>query len=164
MAEKDRFAELLSEVARHVTRRQSSEVCCGTLTLEQYQTLQAISRSERASIGSLSAALGVDLSTMSRNASVLERDGYIARARSETDGRVVHVKLAAKGRRALETLRCSERDLLSDVYQGLSIGERPKVMKALETLRGCLTRSGTGPASAAGEPCCSPAAVGKTAS
>ncbi|HEX3696344.1 MAG TPA: MarR family winged helix-turn-helix transcriptional regulator [Polyangia bacterium] len=159
MAEKDRFAELLSEVARDVTRRQTSEVCCGTLTLEQYRTLQAISRADQASIGSLSTALGVDLSTMSRNTSVLERDGYITRARSENDGRVVHVKLLAKGRRALETLRCSERDLLSDVYQGLSASERPKVMKALEALRECLGRK-----VADAEPCCSPAPAGKNAS
>jgi DNA-binding MarR family transcriptional regulator len=160
MAEKDRFAELLSEVARDVTRRQNSEVCCGTLTLEQYQTLQTVSRSEQASIGSLSTALGVDLSTMSRNVSVLERDGYIARTRSEADGRVVHVKLVAKGRRALETLRCSERDLLSDVYEGLPASERPKVMKALEGLRDCLARS----SAANGEPCCSPSPAGKNAS
>jgi DNA-binding MarR family transcriptional regulator len=159
MADRDRFAELLSEVARDVTRRQSSEVCCGTLTLEQYQTLQAISRSEQASIGSLSTALGVDLSTMSRNISVLERDEYITRTRSENDGRVVHVKLVAKGRRALETLRCSERDLLSDIYDGLAANERPKVMKALEALRDCLERS-----LADDEPCCSPVPAGKNAS
>jgi len=41
MADGDRFAELLARVAREVTLRQASDVCCGDLTLEQFQTLRA---------------------------------------------------------------------------------------------------------------------------
>src|SRR6478752_4341273 len=121
MAQEHRFAELLSQVAREVTLRQASDVCCGDLTLEQFQTLQSVSASEQHSIGTLSTALRVDLSTMSRNVTVLERNGYLSRSRSAEDGRVVHVKLTAKGKRALETLRCGERDVLKDVYEGLPV-------------------------------------------
>jgi DNA-binding MarR family transcriptional regulator len=142
MDQEDRFADLLSKVAREVTRRQYSDVCCGTLTLEQFQTLQTIDRSERPSIGSLSAAMGVDLSTMSRNISVLERDGHLVRARSEEDSRVVRVRLLAKGRRALKTLQCSERSVLKDVYSRLSDSDRPGALKILEALRACLTKGG----------------------
>ena len=159
MAQQDRFAELLSQLAREVTRRQSSEVCCGDLTLEQFQTLRAISRAERTSIGSLSVELGVDLSTMSRNASVLERDGYLARARSDHDARVVNVSLTAKGRRSLETLRCNERDVLRDVYDRLPAAERGRVVKTLETLRACLVRSDADDAA-----CCPPAPARKSVS
>jgi DNA-binding MarR family transcriptional regulator len=136
-----RFAELLSRVSREVALRQASEVCCGDLTLEQFQTLQAVSASGRPSIGSLSTALRVDLSTMSRNVTLLERNGYLSRARSADDGRVVHVRLTAKGKRALETLRCDERDVLKDVYDGLPADERPKIIKALQVLHDCLEAS-----------------------
>jgi DNA-binding MarR family transcriptional regulator len=159
MTEEDRFADLLSQVAREVTRRQNSEVCCGDLTLEQFQTLQAIARSERASIGSLSAQLRVDVSTMSRNISVLERGGYLARARSEEDSRVVHVRLLAKGRRALNTLQCGERDVLSDLYVRLPAAQRPQVLKTLEAIRDCLTNENPGDV-----PCCSPSLARKSAS
>src|SRR5579863_4149957 len=115
MSQGDRFAELLSRVARKVTVRQASEVCCGDLTLEQFQTLRAVSLSERSSIGSLSTALHVDLSTMSRNVTLLERNGHLLRARSAEDGRIVHVELTGKGKRALNTLQCEEREVLSDV-------------------------------------------------
>ena len=156
MAEGDRFAELLSSVAREVTRRQASEVCCGDLTLAQFQTLRSVSRAERSSpaapstIGSLSAALHVDLSTMSRNVALLEKNGYLSRARSEADGRIVEVTLTARGERALHTLRCGERDVLGDVYDRLSAVERPRIVKALETLSECLERSEAGAA------CCPP--------
>jgi DNA-binding MarR family transcriptional regulator len=154
-----RFAELVSQVAREITLRQASDVCCGDLTLEQFQTLRAVGRSDRLSIGSLSAALRVDLSTMSRNVTVLERNGYLARSRSEQDGRVVLVVLTPRGKRALETLRCDERDVFEGLYERLPPGERPKVVKALEMLRSCLDES-DGAASA----CCPPPLPGKAAS
>ena len=155
MTEADRFAELLSRVAREITLRQAADVCCGDLTLEQFQTLQAVSASsDPLSIGALSAQLRVALSTMSRNASLLERNGYLLRARSAEDGRMVHVGISPKGKRALETLRCDERDVLADVYQRLPAGDRPRVVKALEVLRTCLDES-NGAAAA----CCPPTPI-----
>jgi DNA-binding MarR family transcriptional regulator len=159
MAQEKRFAELLIQVAREVTRRQASDVCCGDLTLEQFQTLRAISASGQLSIGALSDELRVDLSTMSRNVSVLERNGHLLRARSAEDGRIVHVKLTSKGRRALETLRCEERDVLQEVFERLPTPERPRVLQALEVLQSCL-----GESDAAGAACCSPAPGRKDAS
>lgn len=158
MAQENRFAELLSAVAREVTLRQASDVCCGDLTLEQFQTLRALSASDELSIGALSARLRVDMSTMSRNVTVLERNGYLLRARSAEDARVVHVRLRAKGKRALESLRCDERDVLRDVFQRLPVTERTAVLEALETLQSCLRES------AGGGVCCSPARPGKSAS
>jgi DNA-binding MarR family transcriptional regulator len=159
MGQENRFAELLSQVAREVTMRQASDVCCGDLTLEQFQTLRAISVSEQLSIGSLSTQLRVDLSTMSRNVTVLERNGYLLRVRSAEDARVVHVRLTTKGKRALETLRCDERDVLTSVYQSLSAAERPGVLKALEILQSCL-----GDAGITGAACCPPTAARKGSS
>jgi DNA-binding MarR family transcriptional regulator len=158
VAQGHRFAELLSKVAREITLRQASDVCCGDLTLEQFQTLRAVAGSEKHSIGSLSALLRVDLSTMSRNATLLERNGYLARSRSADDGRIVHVGITAKGRRALETLRCDERDLLQDVFDRLPAGDRTNVVEALEILQSCLEDS---PAASAA--CCVPTPIRKGA-
>src|SRR4051812_20781719 len=141
MAQERRFAELLSHLAREITRRQASEVCCGELTLEQFQTLRAVSAADRLSIGLLSAQLRVDVSTMSRNVTVLERNGYLLRARHAEDARIVHVRLTPKGSRALNSLCCDEQDTLRGVYDRLPVSERPKVIKALEVLGTCLDDS-----------------------
>jgi DNA-binding MarR family transcriptional regulator len=152
----ERFIELLAQVAREITRRQSSDVCCGDLTLEQFQTLAAVSAAEPSSIGSLSDRLCVDLSTMSRNVTVLERKGHLRRARSDDDARVVHVQLTAKGKRSLTTLRCDQRDVFKDVYGRLAAADRSLVVKALEALRASLTEADP----PAGD-CCAPVLLGR---
>lgn len=151
MAHQDKFSGLLSEIAREVTRRRASEVCCGDLSLEQFQTMQAVSDSNQTSIGSLSVGQHVDISTMSRNVTVLERNGYLVRARSDGDARVVLVRLTAKGKRALETLCCSEREILRDVYDRLPPADRTRIIGALETVRSCLADGAMDEAS-----CCPP--------
>lgn len=138
MGQERLFAGLLSRVAQEITARQAVEVCCGELTLEQFRTLEAATASDRPAVGTLAASLRVDVSTMSRNVTVLERSGYLSRARSEQDGRVVHVALTAKGRRALETLRCDEQSVLANIYSRLPASDRPKVVRALEVLASCL--------------------------
>jgi DNA-binding MarR family transcriptional regulator len=161
MSEDDRFGELLSHLAREIRLRQATDVCCGDLTLEQFQTLRAISTAVPLSLGALSNSLRVDLSTMSRNVSVLERNGYLVRARSPQDGRIVHVRLTAKGKRALETLRCDERDVLRNVYRRLPTIERPRVVRALEVLRSCLGEKEEKEEEASGAACCPPTAASK---
>jgi DNA-binding MarR family transcriptional regulator len=150
------FGELLARIAREVTSRQASEVCCGDFTLEQFRTLQSVGSTPQ-TIGSLSAALRVDLSTMSRNVSVLERNGYLRRSRSAEDGRVVNVDISAKGRRALDTLCCDERDVLGEIYHRLPAAERARVTQSLEVLRTCLESPAPDAA------CCTPARLRKSA-
>jgi DNA-binding MarR family transcriptional regulator len=137
MTKAERFATLVSAVAREVMRRRSSETCCGDLTLEQFETLRVVSGAERATmtLGALSTALSVDVSTMSRNVSILERNGHLARGRSPDDGRVVHITLTASGRGALATLKCGEREVLADVYDRIPAGARAGVLEALEAVR-----------------------------
>jgi DNA-binding MarR family transcriptional regulator len=151
---KERFAALVSEVAREVNRRRSSDACCGDLTLEQFETLRAVRQAgDRIAIGALSTTMGVDVSTMSRNVSVLERIGYLRRTRHDDDGRIVLVTLTPKGRDGLETLRCGERDVLGDVYARIAPAQREQVLMALEALCGCFADV------AAPAGCCAPVSL-----
>jgi DNA-binding MarR family transcriptional regulator len=95
--------------------------------------------------------MGVDLSTMSRNMTVLERNEYALRARSAEDGRVVTVKLTAKGRRALESLRCDEEETFQRIYEAVPPATRLQIVKTLQILDECLTAANTNEA-----PCCAP--------
>ncbi len=101
-------------------------------------------------MSALSAALGVDLSTMSRNVSVLEREKYVSRARPAEDSRIVTVVLTPKGRNALETLRCDGQDVMAKVFGRLSTARRNSIVEALEALQAALESDGE----ASAEACC----------
>jgi DNA-binding MarR family transcriptional regulator len=120
------------------------------LTLEQFQTLRTIDAATDRSMGALSQSVRVDLSTMSRNVSVLEREGYVTRSRHPEDSRVVTVALSSRGKQALETLCCDEEDVMAKLYQRLPAARRPGVLEALELLRAALE------ANAGGAACCAP--------
>lgn len=148
----DRFAKALSTVAHRVSKLQSTEICCGALTREQFETLRAIQAAQDPSMSALSAALRVDVSTMSRNVSVLERETYVSRTRSASDSRIVTVVLTPKGRNALETLRCDEQDVMARVFARLPTAGRASIVEALEAVQAALdTKSGE-----AADACCAP--------
>lgn len=134
----ERFAKALSSISRRVSKLQATEICCGSLTREQFETLRAIETAGEPSMSALSAALRVDVSTMSRNISVLEREKYVSRARAAEDSRVVSVVLTPKGRNALETLRCDEQDVMARVFGRLPTANRATLIEALETVEAAL--------------------------
>jgi DNA-binding MarR family transcriptional regulator len=150
MKNQDRFAKALSTVAHRVSKLQSTEICCGALTREQFETLRIIEAARDPSMSSLSATLRVDLSTMSRNISVLEREKYVSRARAAEDSRIVTVVLTPKGRNALETLRCDEQDVMAKVFGRLPTARRGSIVEALETVQAALESEGDSSA----EACC----------
>jgi DNA-binding MarR family transcriptional regulator len=146
----DRFAKALAAISRRVSKLQATEICCGDLTREQFETLRTIEAGRDLSISALSGALQVDLSTMSRNISVLEREKYVSRARPAEDSRIVTVVLTPKGRNALETLRCDEQDVMARVFRRLPTANRAALVEALETVQAALASDDA----VAGEPCC----------
>jgi len=153
-----RFGTALSAVSRLVSKLQVAEICCGGLTLEQFQTLRTIDAAKDRSMGALSQAMRVDLSTMSRNISVLQREGYVTRSRHPEDSRVVTVALTRHGKEALETLCCDEEDVMAKVYQRLPAAGRSGVVEALELLRSALESDVAGAAA-----CCADDAATKRA-
>jgi DNA-binding MarR family transcriptional regulator len=146
----ERLARALSAISRRVSKLQTTEICCGTLTREQFETLRTIEAARDPSMSALSTSLRVDLSTMSRNISVLEREKYVARARPAEDSRIVTVVLTAKGKDALETLRCDEQDVMAKVFRRLPATGRAALVDALETVQAALENDVV----AADDPCC----------
>ena len=137
-----RFAKAVSSISRRVYKLQTTDICCGNLTREQFETLRTIEASRDPSMSALSSLLGVDLSTMSRNISVLEREKYVSRVRSAEDSRFVTVVLTSKGKHALETLRCDEQDVMAKVFRRLPPAGRAAIVEALETVQAALASDG----------------------
>jgi DNA-binding MarR family transcriptional regulator len=151
-----RFAAVALRVGRGISQLERDQVCCGTLTLQQFHTLRTIEAASAITTSALAEGLGIDLSTASRNLAVLEREGLITRARSAEDARVVTVELAAKGTETLRALACDERVIFASLLARIPVGEREAIIMALDRLAAVVTAREPAPS-------CCPAARPSTA-
>jgi DNA-binding MarR family transcriptional regulator len=134
MGTKAQFGKALLVVARAVDKVQRDQVCCGDLTLQQFETLKRISTADKSTLGSVAQDLEIDLSTASRNLTRLEKQGYVSKVRDESDARTVILRLTTKGKRALSTLSCDERGAFAAVYDRISPDRRAEVTASLAAL------------------------------
>jgi DNA-binding MarR family transcriptional regulator len=149
MGNRATFGSLLVQLARVVSRIERDEVCCGDLTFQQFETLRRIERAPKVTLSSLAVDLQIDQSTASRNLALLERGGYLSKARHEADARSVIVELTRKGRTALSSLSCDERDAFAELHDRIPAAQRASVLAALAVLSEALAE----PTAAA---CCPP--------
>ncbi len=154
MGNKAQFGKVLLAVARAVERVQRDEICCGDLTLQQFETLRRISMAERSTLGSVAQELEIELSTASRNLTRLEKQGYVSKVRDESDARTVILRLTTKGRRALSSLSCDERNAFAAVYDRIPAPGRTAVLEGLIVLASALDE----PEGSSARECCPPSA------
>ena len=148
-----RFAALASQVARGISRLERDEVCCGDLTLQQFEALRTLQEAGPLTLGAAAKALGIDVSTASRNLALLVKRGYLKRSRGKEDARQVSFVLSKKGTGCLDTLCCDERMVFASVFARVPAERRALVVEALGVLATALTEERAAEPAA---PCCPP--------
>lgn len=132
------FTELARRVARRLTSIEREQVCCGEITLQQFDTLRSLREAAGMTTSAIAERQGIDLSTASRNLAVLEKHGYLSRARAKADSRQVEHRLTAKGRRCVESLCCDEQAVFDALFSRIPEAERAPVLRALGVLADAL--------------------------
>jgi DNA-binding MarR family transcriptional regulator len=110
-----------------------------SLTLAQYQLLEALQTAERLPVSELAASAGVAPPTATRMLDALVREGVVARTPCEDDRRVVRVALTEGGRDAVATAgrrvaerRARVRDQLSPEEQAQAAALLRRLATVLE--------------------------------
>ena len=88
----------LQRAARAVARRFDAALRPLSLTNGQFSLLMSLNREEAASIGSVSALLAMDRTTLTANLKPLERRGLVTVSIDKTDRRSRRLALTAEGR------------------------------------------------------------------
>jgi DNA-binding MarR family transcriptional regulator len=131
----DDFIALYSQIyfachTRHVRDPES-----GTrVSARQASILSHLDSVEPTALSQLAAHLGVTVSTMSIAVDRLERQGYVARTRTETDGRVRHVRLTPAGERLRSAQKVLEPRFVRAMLSHLSPADRRDALRGLELL------------------------------
>jgi DNA-binding MarR family transcriptional regulator/GNAT superfamily N-acetyltransferase len=87
----------------------------------------------------------LDPGYLSRIIGRLERDGMVARRRSDRDGRSVALSLTPAGAQMFEGFNLRSEALAEDLIGGLSPDERRRLVEAIETAQGLLGRQAAAP-------------------
>jgi len=109
-----------------------------SLTLAQYQLLEALQTAERLPVSELAASAGVAPPTATRMLDALVREGVVARTPCEDDRRVVRVALTAGGRDAVATAGRQVAERRARVRDQLSPDEQAQAAALLRRLAAVL--------------------------
>ena len=131
----DDFIDLYSQIYFACHTRHVHDPDSGTkVSARQASILSHLDSVEPTPVSALAAHMGVTVSTMSISLDRLERQGYIVRARAETDARVRHVRLTPAGERLRTAQKVLEPRLVRCMLSRLSPAERRVALRGLELL------------------------------
>jgi DNA-binding MarR family transcriptional regulator len=111
----------------------------GKVSMSQMHVLWLLQHQGEMSMSRLAELLGVSLSNATGIIDRMEEHGFIERVRVPDDRRVVIVRPAEGGRRALSETESTKRDTMRAILGHIPASERPIVLAALRTLRRALS-------------------------
>ena len=131
----DDFIALYSQIYFACHTRHVHDPATGTrVSARQASILSHLDSVEPTPVSVLATHMGVTVSTMSIAIDRLVRQGYVARERAETDGRVRHVTLTAAGERLRAAQKVLEPELVRAMLARLSPSDRRDALRGLELL------------------------------
>jgi DNA-binding MarR family transcriptional regulator len=130
--------ELLRVVVRLADRHSARVERSTGIPGAQLWALHEVAQGDGLSVGELAQRLRVHQTTMSNLLNRLEAAGLVRKGRSPQDQRIVHVHLAAAGRKMLTRSAGPARGLLPNVLDGMSPAQRRQVHDGLAVLVDCM--------------------------
>ncbi|MBI2568379.1 MAG: winged helix-turn-helix transcriptional regulator [Candidatus Schekmanbacteria bacterium] len=134
-AQASRLARQLNAVLRELNALERRHICCPDITVQQCATLIVLQETGGTeSMGELAEALGLAISTLTRNVSVLEKQGLVRRERATHDARVSTVCLTARGHTRAQELLAVSIAACEKILSQLTASHRAQVVELLDEL------------------------------
>ena len=132
----ERLYAAFAELVRGYQFRDRERICCHGVSVSQCYTLDALDRHGPLSMGALASQLHVEISTMTRVVDYLVNNKLATRVTVPNDRRVCHVKISAKGRSLVATIRDQLVNEHEQVLRAIPAGSREAVITAMTSLLG----------------------------
>ncbi|MEE0265004.1 MAG: MarR family transcriptional regulator [Acutalibacteraceae bacterium] len=111
------------------------------LSVSELSMLEVINKSPVTGkmVGDIATELMITPSSVTIAVNRLEKKGYVARHKSETDGRQVYVNLTERGRHADRIHKRFRRNMAKDIFCGMKESEKCTLIKCMERMNKFLT-------------------------
>jgi len=128
------FRRLARRFARVTGGLQGDGVCCAGVSVPQAHALLQIEDSPGTSLIELSAALGLDKSTMSRTVDALVRGGFVERARDVTDRRLIRLTLTSDGELTCDAINRLGNSVVGRTFELIPRDKHGEIVECLRLL------------------------------
>lgn len=129
--------DLLVGLFHNIMTIEEQSICTGeyrNMTANDMHVIEAIGKGTPGNMTAVARTLGVTTGTLTISVNSLVKKGYVQRARSEEDRRVVLVSLTAKGKKAFEHHEKFHQEMIRHVVEMLDEEEKLVLEKSLEGL------------------------------
>lgn len=120
------------------------ENCCGSdISLSQSHILYEINRQHNPSMQDIASALGVDITTFSRQVKTLVDKGLVKKTPHPEDNRINILSLTAEGQTLENQINYQVNAQLVGVLSSMTPFERETVIKSIDLLNNAMKNSGS---------------------
>jgi MarR family transcriptional regulator, organic hydroperoxide resistance regulator len=133
---------LLNRVGFAVSDAFAGSLAEASLTVPSWRVLAVLMTEGTVRIGELAELTSIEISTLSRLISGLQRRGLVARKSAKNDARVVNVALTARGRAVVTRLVPDAVELEERLVAGMPAGEIAELKRLLVKLYVNITDQG----------------------
>jgi DNA-binding MarR family transcriptional regulator len=129
------FQEQMVQLVRSLGLHKPDETPCGQpISIGEAHALLEIAREPGMTQNGLASRLGLEKSTVSRIAGMLERRGWIRRIRDERDARFIRLHLTRRGITANANLATSRRAKFERIFGAIPSDRRGGIVEAISLL------------------------------
>lgn len=120
------------------------ENCCGEeISLVQSHILYELKRRDKPSMQQVAEALGIDITTFSRQIKNLESKGLVRKSPDPEDRRVNLLSLTPEGARVEGEINHRMAGYIERIFAQLTDFEKETVVRSIKLLNGALLKTGT---------------------
>lgn len=121
----------------HLEEAMLNHMSADQLSINELHMLEAIEQEQgkdECCMSDIAKNLSITQPSVTTAVNKLVKKGYVEKSKSDTDGRLVIVRLSPLGRRAATAHRYFHRHMVENVVSGLSADEKSAIMTGLEKL------------------------------
>ena len=136
----EELADITSFIHTVLVRKQSSLLIKGKIGLAQIVVVDILRKNGELKMSDMAKTLGVTKSAVTGMTDRLIRDGFLKRERSQSDRRIVWLKLTEKGNSLSRKLVKNKLDIMRSLFTNINEKDRSIYLKIIRKIKGSFER------------------------
>ncbi len=132
----EELADITSFIHTVLVRKQSSLLIKGKIGLAQIVVVDILRKNGELKMSDMAKTLGVTKSAVTGMTDRLIRDGFLKRERSQSDRRIVWLKLTEKGNSLSRKLVKNKLDIMRSLFTNINEKDRSIYLKIIRKIKG----------------------------